>query len=391
MTDSDVPPGALSDALPGRASDEGTRRFAGRFPGRPGHFRRPDRLSLSSIGLGMRNGEVGGADDLAYRQAVMRALDCGVNVFDTALSYRMQTSERALGAALRRRIAEGQVERDEICVISKGGYVTADPSFVRSRADVRRYVYETYVDSGLIDPELVVNGNHSIEPRFLRDQIERSRRNLGLETIDVYCIQDPELHMPGKGPTEFWRELREAFAALEAAVADGAIASYGLSTWSGLLVPYTEKGHLSIAELLETALEVGGADHHLRALQLPYNLAMGEAHGLPSQFAPESEGAALLEAVLGTGTAVFAVAPLVQGRVVQQVQLPEVLMRAFPEARTNAQRALQFVRSSTGVTSAIVGMRREDHVIENLALTEQPPASPEAIASLYEDSGTPGP
>jgi aryl-alcohol dehydrogenase-like predicted oxidoreductase len=373
-----------SDLLAGCATDDGTRRLAERFPDRPGHFRRPDRLWLSSIGLGMRNGEIGGADDLAYRQAVLRALECGVNVFDTALSYRMQTSERALGAALRRRIAEGQVARDEICVITKGGYITADPDLVRTRADARRYVYETYVDSGLVDPERVVNGNHSIEPRFLRDQIERSRRNLGLETIDVYCIQDPELHLLSKGPTEFGRELRAAFAALEAAVADHAIASYGLSTWSGLLVPYTEKGHLSIAELLETALEVGGADHHLRALQLPYNLAMGEALGLPSQFGPGSEGTALLDSVLGTGTAVFAIAPLVQGRVVKPVELPESLLRAFPEARTNAQRALQFVRSSTGVTSAIVGMRRDDHVTENLALTEHPPATREVIDSLYE-------
>ncbi len=373
-----------AELLPGRASDEGTRRFADRFPGLPGHFRRPDRLSLSSIGLGMRNGEPGGADDMAYREAVMRALECGINVFDTALSYRMQTSERALGAALLRRIAEGQVERDEICVVTKGGYITADPSLVRTRAEARRYLYETYLDTGLVEPDRIVNGNHSMEPGFLRDQIERSRRNLGLETLDVYLLQDPELHLLGKGPTDFWHELRAAFAALEEAVADGAIAAYGLSTWSGLLVPYTEKGHLSIAELLDCALEVGGADHHLRALQLPYNLAMGEAMGQPSQFGPESRGAAILESVRDTGTAVFAIAPLVQGRVVSG--LPPLLVRAFPEARSDPQRAIQFVRSSPGVTSAIVGMRREAHVSHNMELAQRAPASLETIESLYVDA-----
>lgn len=370
------------ELLPGRASEAGTRRYAERFPSLPGHFRRPDRLWLSSIGLGMRNGEPGGADDLLYRQAILRALECGVNVFDTALSYRMQTSERALGAALERRIGEGQLRRDEICVITKGGYITPDPALVRTRAEARQYLFDTYVDSHLVDPERVVNGNHSIEPGFLRDQIERSRRNLGLETLDVYCIQDPELHLLAKGPTDFTRELRAAFAALEAAVADGAIAAYGLSTWSGLLVPYTEKGHLSIAELLESALDVGGADHHLRALQLPYNLAMGEAMGLDSQFGPESHGAAILESIRDTGTAVFAIAPLVQGRVTQG--LPASLARAFPEARSDPQRALQFVRSSPGVTSAIVGMRREEHVVENLELARREPASLEVIESLYE-------
>jgi aryl-alcohol dehydrogenase-like predicted oxidoreductase len=373
-----------TDLLPGRGTEVGTRRFAGRFPGLPDHFRCPDRLWLGSIGLGMRNGEPGGADDLLYREAAMRALECGVNVFDTALSYRMMTSERALGAALRRRIAEGQAARDEICVVTKGGYLTPDPDFVRSRAEARRYLYETYVESGLVDPDRVVNGNHSIQPGFLRDQIERSRRNLGLETLDVYCIQDPELHLLAKGPTEFGQELRQAFAALEAAVADGAIAAYGLSTWSGLLVPYTEKGHLSIAELLETALDVGGADHHLRAIQLPYNLAMGEAMGLDSQFGPESHGAAILDSIRDTGTAVFAIAPLVQGRVVRA--LPESLARAFPEAHSDPQRAIQFVRSSPGVTSAVVGMRREQHVVENLELAQRSPAPLEVIESLYEQA-----
>ena len=129
----------------GRATPEGTRRFAARFPDRPGHFRCPDRLEVASLGLGMRSGEAFGADDLLYRSAVPQVLQGGVNLFDTALSERMQMSERNLGTALERAFREGDARRDEVVVVTKGGFLTVDPDLVERRADVRRYLVETYI------------------------------------------------------------------------------------------------------------------------------------------------------------------------------------------------------------------------------------------------------
>ena len=264
---------SADELLPGRATAEGTRRYADRFANLPGHFRSPDQLWLSSLGLGTKSGGQSGADDLLYRGSIPRALAGGINVFDTALSYRMQASERTLGSALRRALAEDVARRDEVFVITKGGYLTLDPDSPLARQG-GRYLIETYVETGLIDPARVVNGVHSLDPRFIADQIERSRRNLGLETIDLYCIQQPELQLVERGPDEFKGILRALFATLEEAVARGDIAAYGLSTWTGLLLPHLERGHLAIAELLELALDVGGPDHHMRALQLPYSVAM---------------------------------------------------------------------------------------------------------------------
>jgi aryl-alcohol dehydrogenase-like predicted oxidoreductase len=374
--------GTTAELTPGRATRAGTQRFAGRFGDRPQHFRAPDGIALSSIGFGTRGGSAAGGDDLLYRSAIAQAVDLGINVFDTALSYRMQRSERTLGATLRRAFAEERVARDEVFVITKGGYLTADPDFAHSPAEARRYLIQTYVDSGLVDPEQVVNGTHSLDPAFIVDQIERSRRNLGLATIDLYCLEEPELHLLGKGPTEFRDLLAELFLALEGAVRKGAIAAYGLSTWSGLLVPYSERGHLSLLELLELALEVGGGDHHLRGVLLPYSLGMGEALGLPSQFGPEGQAGSILEAVIDTGTAVFACAPLVRGRAVRG--FPHFIREALPGLTSDAQRSLQFVRSSPGITTALVGMRRPDHVEDNAALSQHAPAPPEVIQSLFE-------
>jgi aryl-alcohol dehydrogenase-like predicted oxidoreductase len=375
---------AGADRAAGRATEQGTARFAARFPALPGHFRRPDRLSFSSLALGTRNGEVGGVDDMLYRSAVPTLLEGGVNVFASALSDRMMSSERCLGAALARAFGEGLAARDEVILITKGGYLTIDPELVATRGQSRRYLMETYIESGLVDPERVVHGVHSLDGPFLRDQIERSRRNLRVGTLDLYLIEEPELHLSECNAEEFRRRLIGAFEALEGAVADGAIAAYGLCTWDGFLRPHTDRAHLALLDVFDWALEVGGADHHLRAVQLPYSVAMAEAFRLDSQIGPTGHTGAVLNTLRGTGTAVLASAPLVQGRALGR--LPEIVSEAFPGLASDAQRCLHFVRSTPEVTSAVVGMRDPDHVDENLALARVAPAGAEAIETLFKQA-----
>jgi len=50
---------------------------------------------------------------------------------------------------------------------------------------------------------------------------------------------------------------------------------------------------------------------------------------------------------------------------------------------TDAQSALQFTRSAPGLTTALVGMSRPQHVEENLALAARPPLDPEEFAALF--------
>ncbi|UCE86961.1 MAG: aldo/keto reductase [Deltaproteobacteria bacterium] len=372
------------DLLSGRATAEGTRRYAARFEHLPEHFRSPDRLYLSSLALGTRRGRPGGVDDLQYRTAVLELVQCGVNVVNTALFDRFQTSERCVGAALGRAIASGLVRRDEVVAVTRGGYLTPDAERARTRDEVRRHLHETYVASGLVDPARVVNGLYSLEPRLLLHQIERSRANLGLATLDVYCIQEPELHLLALGPSAFRRQLGEAFETLERAVSEGRIAAYGLCTWEGLLLPHTERGHLSVLDLFELALDVAGGDHHLRAIQLPFGLATEEARGLESQLGMQGRAASVLEVLRDTGTFVMGSAPLLGGRVLGHV--PEAVRDAFPNLTTDAQRCLQFARSTPGITSAVVGMRDERHVRENLELLRTPPAAPETLEAIFAGS-----
>ena len=368
--------------IPGRATAAGTRGYAERFPDRPGHFRAPDRLTLSSVALGTRNGNPGGVDDLLYRSAVLQLLEGGVNVFATALSDRSQTSERCLGGSLARAIRDGIAQREEMVVISKGGYLTVDPDALANHDRPRRYLQETYVDTGLVDPKRIAHGVHCMDGPFLTDQIQLSRRNLGLETIDIYLLEEPDLHLAECGPDEFRIRLQGAFEALEAAVAAGSIGAYGVATWEGLLKPHTERGHLAILDLFDWALEVGGGDHHLRAVQVPYGLAMGGAFRIDTQIGPYGRTEAVLSALRDTGTAVLASAPLMQGRALGK--LPGFVAEAFPTLESDAQRCLQFARSTPGITTAVVGMRDPDHVDDNVAVSKTAPASPEAIERLFK-------
>ncbi len=177
---------------------------------------------------------------------------------------------------------------------------------------------------------------------------------------------------------EFRRRIRAAFEVLERAGAEGKLTLYGAATWNGLRVPPEDRAHLSLLELLEIAEQVGGPDHRFRVLQLPYNLAMPEA--LLESTQPDGGGRRpVLDLARDRGIAVFCSASLLQARLV--TRLPDSVAAAFPEAEGPSQRALQFVRSTPGVTTALVGMRSRPHVQENLRLAQIAP-NPAGVAEL---------
>ena len=148
--------------------------------------------------------------------------------------------------------------------------------------------------------------------------------------------------------------MRRAFEFLEQQVAGGKIGVYGTATWSGFRLGPEEPQYLQMEELVKIAFEIAGRDHHFRAVQLPFNLAMPEALTLANQQLPDRRGTALRAAV-GFGIAVCASASLLQGRLASG--LPPIMAQAFEGLTTDAQRALQFVRSAPGINVALVGTK----------------------------------
>ena len=316
--------------------------------------------------------------DARYRDAAVEAARRGCNVFDTAINYRHQRSERALGEAFRVMEREGIASRDEIVIATKGGYIPFDGDMP---ADVPRYFAETFLNRGIFDAQDVVGGMHCMSPRYLQDQLGRSLDNLGLEQVDIYYLHNPEGQLPEITAEEFRRRMRAAFETLEAAAAAGMLTTYGTATWSGYRSPPDAPEHLDLAPLVAIAAEVGGPDHRFRFVQMPHNLADPEALVVRNQAAAGGTVVSPLEAAHRARVFVMASASLKQGQMGSG--LPPEVGEALVGPESDAQRALQFVRSTPGISVALVGMSGAEHVAENLALARIPPAPVAQFKRLF--------
>lgn len=369
----------------GHASPSGTARFRSRFPSldKAGHFRRCEcgkplsELWLSSIGIGTYLGEPDAVTDQRYTDAVAAAIDRGVNVLDSAINYRLQRSERSIGAALKQAFESGKAQRDELLICTKAGFLTYDGTVP---ADPRRYFLEEYVESGIAPREELVGGMHCMAPAYLQNQLERSRRNLGVDTIDIFYIHNPEQQLAEISRDTFYDRLRRAFIALEQEVSKGTIRVYGTATWNGYRQSPSSREYLDLAQIAGIASEVAGDLHHFRAVQLPFNLGLPEAFTAENQRVGERQ-MSLLAAAKELGIAVIASATLLQGRLA--ARLPE-FVRETLQCDSDAEAAIQFARSAPGVTSTLVGMSHREHVDSNLKIANQSPAETSVWEGLFQ-------
>jgi aryl-alcohol dehydrogenase-like predicted oxidoreductase len=364
--------------MKGRASAEGTERFRDRFSTLrdAGHFRRPSQVTgatelwFSSIGIGTYMGDADQASDQLYSQAIEAAFCSGINVVDTAINYRHQRSERNIGAALRESMAREEVRRDEIIVCSKAGYLSFDGEVPQNPTE---YFNSEYVKPGIFKREDVA-GMQCMAPGFLENQLERSRRNLGLETIDIYYLHNPEAQLAEVDEERFHQRLKHAFATLEKAVLAGKIQFYGVASWNAFRVPEGSQPYMSLQKCAEIAHEVGGAHHHFRFVQLPFNLAMPEAFAAAVQPCTiercGKEMTSLFESAEHHRIAVIGSSSLSQSRLTHD--LPNTLTEKIGLS-SDLERALQFARSAPGVLTALVGMGRPAHVMENARLASERP------------------
>src|ERR1700732_152005 len=360
------------------ATSESTMKYAARFAGRTGagHFREQQGLWLSSLGIGTYLGEADARTDQAYTDAIVAAVEAGANVVDSAINYRFQRSERSVKGALG-ELARRGFGREELVICTKGGFLTPDGEMP---ADASEYFNREYVVTEILREGDVAAGCHSMAPKFVADQLERSRRNLGVETIDVYYLHNTETQL-GEVPREMLNtRLRAAFEFLESAVAAAKIHFYGLATWNAFRQGEDAQDYFSIAAIESIARDVAGGSHHFRFVQLPCNLGMTEALTRANQ---PLDGARvpMVGAASKLGVTLVASASMLQGQLSRN--LPPFVTSALG-MNSDAERAMQFVRSTPGITTALVGMSRVEHVRANLSLVGVPPASQDQFSRLFQ-------
>ncbi len=334
------------------ATSAGTRAYSERFAHQR-FYREAQGLMVSSLGLGSYLGDQSDAADAAYTEAAAAALDGGINFLDTALNYRHQRSERAIGAALRGRA------REEIVLATKAGFLVPD-------AVPHLHAHD------------VAGRMHCMTPAFLEDQLGRSLQNLGVDCVDVFYLHNPETQLRFVDEDEFARRCRAAFQKMEALAGQGRIQYYGTATWDGYR-QNGKPGSLSLYRLAALAKDVAGEAHRFRFIQLPFNMGMPQAYSQRAE-AKDGQRVSVLQAATELGITAVASATLLQTKLLGGQ--PPALAEYFG-IEDDALRAIQFTRSAPGLTTALVGMGKAEHVRANLRIAAIEPMDAARFAALY--------
>jgi hypothetical protein len=280
---------------PGTATAAGTGAFAERRPaaaygplGRTG-------LTVCRLGFGGYRVNDGTA---VHRSALEQALASGVNLIDTSTNYTDGGSERLVGKVLGDAIRRGRIAREQIVVVSKIGYVQGQNMALAREREGTDHPFPEMVH---YQPDCW----HCVHPEFLEDQLARSLDRLGLQTLDVCLLHNPEYFLSdaahnGGAPLdetrdEFYRRLTAAFRFFEERVAAGTLGWYGVSS-NTVAHPVDDPEATSLARMLAAAEAAGGPGHHFGVVQLPMNLF--EAGGILDSSNPPDAPAAAHRSVL---------------------------------------------------------------------------------------------
>jgi aryl-alcohol dehydrogenase-like predicted oxidoreductase len=340
-------------------------------------------LKLASLGIGTFPGAATDAVDAAYEAIVARAALGGINVFDTAAHYRYGRSMRALGSGLRRAFEAG-VAREQVFVVAKAGFLAFDD---RPPEDLARWFDAHIAARGLGTlPDLA--GHHLLTPQYIVHQLDRLRDALGLDTIDALLVDQPEVHVPVAGKERMHRRLGAAFAALEQQVKLGTIGCYGISSFHGFRVETDAAVFQSLTSLLGLAEKAAalvhgaGARHALRVVQLPFNQAMTEGFTRFSHATGQGNVASTIQAA--HQLRVYVMATHSMGKGVLAREASDAVRAKLVALPNDAQRALQFNRSTPGIGTSLVGISTPAHLDDALAVARLAPIEKAAYLSLYE-------
>ena len=308
---------------------------------------------ISVVGLGCWQlgadwGDVTEGDALAVLHA---ALDAGVTFLDTADVYGDGRSETLVGRALRERGGPGSAAAD-------GAAVTVATKMGR-RADPH-------------EPE-------SFTPEAMRGWLDRSRRNLGVDTIDLV-----QLHCP---PTPVFSDDR-VFDTLDGLVASGALSAYGVSVetvdeaLTAIARPHVASVQIilnvfrrkPLERVLPAAAEAGVAI--IARVPLASGLLTGR-YDETTTFAADDHRTYNRDGEAFDVGETFSGVPYDVG-----VRAARQVAALTPQGATTAALALRWILDQPGVSTVIPGARNTDQALANVAAADLAPLDATTLGRL---------
>ena len=316
-------------------------------------------LKASAIGFGtweMSSRQYGHIDAGEAARAVQSAIDQGITLFDTSETYGPYHSERLLGRSLGAR-------RKDVVLVTKVGF--------------------TFIDDPEHPGQVKIQGRDS-SARNIIEHAEGCLRRLGTDVIDLLLIHFHDHHTPHE----------ETVAGLEQLQAAGKIRHYGVSNYTApMLAACQEHGQL-------TTNQVGYHlfDRRVETAVLPYCRAQGigfMAYGtlafglLSGAFSPETR---FVDWDWRSRGDAFGLPLFQREQFLRELRaVARLKALAADYGKSVAQLAIAWLLGRPGVTVALVGMRNERELKENVAAADWrlSPDDCAAIDQIFAEEGIP--
>lgn len=178
-------------------------------------------LKVSAFGVGTAplGGLFASVEDIEASSVISAALEAGITYFDTAPFYGNGSSERRIGSTL------STVPRSAFRISSKVGRILV-PGLSNEPNEYRD-----------LDPFTPV---YDYSAGAVRSSLESSLERLGIDSIDILFIHDPEGHMD--------QALTEAYPELDRMRSEGLVSSIGVGTnWAETGTRFVRETDIDVA------------------------------------------------------------------------------------------------------------------------------------------------
>jgi aryl-alcohol dehydrogenase-like predicted oxidoreductase len=265
-------------------------------------------LKISEIGFGCMSL---GNDHAANSLLLQRAIDAGINFFDTADLYQQGFNEESLGKAL-------SAHRKNIIIATKVGN--------KLRADGSGWDWDA-------------------SKAYIIKCVERSLKRLQTDYIDLYQLHGGTIDDP----------IDETISAFEQLLQQGKIRYYGISS----IRPNVIREYVQRSNIVSVMMQYSLLDRRPEESCLP--------------LLQQNNIGVLARGPVAKGLLVNKPAEEYQGYSKQQVENAAAAIRNISgDERSASQTAIRFVLSNPAITSAVVGIRTQQQLEEAVGATNTP-------------------
>jgi aryl-alcohol dehydrogenase-like predicted oxidoreductase len=315
-------------------------------------------LQYSNFGIGTFLGESNKNVDEKLYKILIRSIENGINLIDTAPNYRCERSENIVGKVVK------DLGRKGLIICTKVGFLPYSDHIPQNETI---FFTDKFIKSKIINKKDIYGDWQSYHPKYIEWQINESLKRLNTDYIDIYYLHNPEEMLDFIDTDIFNIILDKALQFLNKMIECGKIRYIGISSWNGFL----NDKRLDLNRILSKSKSLLKADK-LKFLQVPYNMAMLDHLTKKTQIDLDKNiKCSLMYLAAKNNIDVITNAPLYHGKL-GNIDYPKELKKMVPKSKTIADLALRFSISNPGSNASLVGVTNQSHLNEIISVMNRP-------------------